>query len=56
MKPSAVREEALTDTQGKTPYPHSHSFSGPRSKSRLCIAYRSRFLDPDTRLCDENCR
>lgn len=43
-------------TPASTPCPAYRLPDGPRCKSGLCIAHRSCFLDPDTRLHDENCR
>lgn len=34
-------------TPASTPYPAYRLPDGPRCKSGLCIAHRSRFLDPD---------
>lgn len=39
-----------------TPPPIRQGCRPCRSDFGLCIAHRSRFLDPDTRLHDENCR
>lgn len=43
-------------TPASTPYPAYRLPDGQRSDFGLCIAYRSRFLDLDTRLHEENCR
>lgn len=41
-------------TPASTPYPAHRLPDGPRCKSRLCIAHRSRFLESDTRLHEES--
>lgn len=40
-------------TPASTPYPACRLPDGPRSDFGLCIAHRSCFLDPDTRLHEQ---
>lgn len=41
-------------TPASTPYPAYRLPDGPRSDFGLCIAYRSCFLEPDTRIHEES--
>lgn len=49
-------QRANTHPLAWTPPPIRQGCRPCRSDFGLCIAHRSRFLDPDTRLHDENCR